>query len=237
MADNNRGKAGKKTEAEHLKELKDTFYNERVATELDAQKSKRTFFNKISTDENGNITSSSEVAFSKLPVEPNFIKLYLQDVVVLKGLQQSAHSLLHELLKLVKYEEYIFSLSSYDKEQIASKLGFKDPQQVANGIGKLKKAGIIFAVRKEDGKIARGTFEINSFLFGKGGWAENFNARSYNKLSVLYGCGERTVINEDAILEQATHEPFFEEPTKEDLEMTIQKAQELLNKLNDKGEE
>jgi hypothetical protein len=54
-------------------------------------------------------------------------------------------------------------------------------------------------------------------------------------LSVLYGCGERTVINEDAILESSHQQYEEDQPTQEQLETIIKNAQLSLQALK-KGE-
>jgi hypothetical protein len=176
-------------------------YDERLTTELDYQRHKNTFIQKKNINEFDEVTSEADQITSKIPTEPDFIKLYLNDVVVLKGIQSGYKDILFHMLKLMKYENYIVSISKYDKEVIVKKLGLSSTQQVDNAITKLKKAGIIMAVMNKEGKKQRGVYEFNPFLFGKGKWVENYNNRDIHKLTVLYKKNQKEVVNIDAIIE------------------------------------
>lgn len=177
---------------------------DRLSSETDFAKSRNTFFNKITADEFGFVNSSEE-ATSKIPQERPFIKLYIDDVVVLKGAPASCKGVLFSLLRFLKYDNWIISINKYDKVQIQKEVGFATLQQVTTSLSDLKKSGILMAVYSEEGKLQRGVFEINPYLFGRGDWKSNFAKRSTQKLSVLYngnGIGEqKEVVNEDAIIE------------------------------------
>lgn len=215
----NRG-AAEKARNEHLAEL----WDDRLSEELECQKTKNTYFAKININEFDEQTNEVSSISSKIPTEPNFIKLYLNDIVVLKGIQPAYKDVLYHLLKLVKYEDYIITLTKFDKLRIAKACGMsgeKPDQQVSNAIGKLKKAGILFAIVDKNGKIERGAFEINPYLFGKGNWAVNYNQREVNKLMVLYRNDVKELINVDAIIEYIKSEKDTE------------KKQAAVNKLNE----
>ncbi|PHR95162.1 MAG: hypothetical protein COA68_17540 [Oceanobacter sp.] len=187
------------------KEL-EAIFDDRLEKEKDFLKSKTTYFNKIKTDEFGFVNSSEE-ATSKVPQERPFIKLYIDDVVVLKGAPASCKGVLFALLRFLKYDNWIISVNKYDKEQIQKEVGFATLQQVTTALSELKKSGILMAVYSVEGKPQRGVFELNPYLFGKGDWKNNFANRSTQKLSVLYnGNGidknkQKEVVNEDAIIE------------------------------------
>ncbi|MBB1274071.1 hypothetical protein [Psychromonas sp. SR45-3] len=187
------------------KEL-ESIFEDRKASESDFLKSKNTFYNKISVDDFGYVHNSEE-ATSKVPQERPFIKLYVDDVVVLKGAPASCKGVLFALLRFLKYDNWIISLNKYDKEQIQKEVGFATLQQVTTALSDLKKSGILMAVYSAEGKPQRGVFELNPYLFGRGDWKNNFANRSTQKLSVLYnGNGidnkkQKEVINEDAIIE------------------------------------
>lgn len=190
-----------------------SLWTERLDEELKFQKNRTTFYNKLVKDDMG-IIHSTEEASQKVPKEPNFIKLYLQDISVMKGLQSGYKDILYMLLCLMKYDNYIFSVSKYDKEQIITKLGLNSIQQVDNAIQKLKKAGIIFAVLDKNGKVQRGTFEFNPYLFGKGNWFENYDKRDVHKLTVLYRKNQKEVVNVDALIEYINSEQDVEKRQK-----------------------
>lgn len=190
-----------------------SLWTERLDEELKFQKNRTTFYNKLVKDDMG-VVHSTEEASQKVPKEPNFIKLYLQDISVLKGLQSGYKDILYMLLCLMKYDNYIFSVSKYDKEQIIKNLGLNSVQQVDNAIQKLKKAGIILAVVDKDGKVQRGTFEFNPYLFGKGNWVKNYDKRDVHKLTVLYRKNQKEVVNVDALIEYINTEQDIEKRKK-----------------------
>ncbi|ENM3862382.1 hypothetical protein ACXHQN_01715 [Vibrio cincinnatiensis] len=190
-----------------------SLWTERLDEELKFQKNRTTFYNKLVKDDMG-VVHSTEEASQKVPKEPNFIKLYLQDISVLKGLQSGYKDILYMLLCLMKYDNYIFSVSKYDKEQIIKNLGLNSVQQVDNAIQKLKKAGIILAVVDKDGKVQRGTFEFNPYLFGKGNWVKNYDKRDVHKLTVLYRKNQKEVVNVDALIEYINTEQDVEKRKK-----------------------
>jgi hypothetical protein len=223
----NRGAQDKEVKA-HLLGL----WDERLTEENEALRTKNIYNNKVAFDNDGNPISSAEEFTSKVPTEPDFIKLYLNDVVVLKGIQAGYKDILFHILKLMKYDDYIITLNKFDKVRIQKALGLKNLQQVSNGIAKLKDAGIIFVVADENGKVERGTFEVNPYLFGKGKWIENYNNRDTNKLSVLYRKNNREIINVDALIEYIKNEKDTEKRQK-----AIDKLNEIRNIKEDNNDE
>lgn len=94
--------------------------------------------------------------------EPNYVKLYIDNLILINGLPKGTTDTIMELLKYMSYENTIV-LNSYIKKEIAESLGFKTVQSLDNNINKLVKKGILH-------RIGRGTFRANAFLFGKGDW-------------------------------------------------------------------
>jgi len=94
--------------------------------------------------------------------EPNYVKLYIDNLILINGLPKGATDTVVELLKYMSYENTIV-LNAYVKKEIANSLGFKTVQSLDNNINKLVKKGILE-------RIGRGTYRANAFLFGKGDW-------------------------------------------------------------------
>lgn len=94
--------------------------------------------------------------------EPNYVKLYLDNLVLLNGLPKGTSDTLFELLKYMSYENMII-LNPFVREKIANALNFKTVQSLNNNLNKLVKNGILE-------NIGRGTYRANPFLFGKGDW-------------------------------------------------------------------
>ncbi len=209
MTEINRGKKEQEIN-NHLNSL----FDERYAEELKVQRKKKEYFHKVSFNELDEAVNSTEIATSSIPTEPDFIKIYLKDVVTLKGIQPANKDVLYCLLKLMRYENYVVSITKYDKTIICKELGLKRVQQVDNAISSLKKAGILFSIVDENGKKEQGAFEVNPYLFGKGNWVRNYDKRDVHKLTVLYRRNQKEVINVDALVEYINTEQDIEKRKK-----------------------
>lgn len=96
--------------------------------------------------------------------EPNFVKIYLDDISYIADLPRGHLALMCELLKNVSNasEGQTIIVNKYMKEQIADKRGIS-VGYINNAITDLVKREILI-------RIAQGTYYINPYLFGKGGW-------------------------------------------------------------------
>lgn len=94
--------------------------------------------------------------------EPDFIKLYLDNILMINNLQSGLQKSLNILLKRMGYDNIVV-LNAYIKKQMAEELGYKSVQPLNNNISKLVQQGIM--IRK-----GTGTYEMNPFLFGRGTW-------------------------------------------------------------------
>jgi hypothetical protein len=117
---------------------------------------------KVLDSSSGEILQEKFVQQVYLDKEPNYVKLYIDNLILLNGLPKGTTDTIMELLKYMSYENTII-LNSYIKKEIANTLGFKTVQSLDNNINKLVKKGIL-------DRIGRGTFRANAFLFGKGDW-------------------------------------------------------------------
>lgn len=114
----------------------------------------------------GEVKSSTSEKVIQMPAEPEYIKLYLDDINKIFDLPN--HSILYEIMKKMDYDGLI-TLSKFTKDQICQKLGLK-PQTLSNYLQDLKKKDILQPV-------GRGTFMPNPNLFGKGTWKEIYSRR------------------------------------------------------------
>ena len=99
----------------------------------------------------------------KTEKEPDFVKLYLSDIVRLNELPKSYNGILHELLKCMTYENKIF-LNRYMREQVAKKLNTTQGY-VYKSIGKLINLGLFL-------RLGSNTYLVNPDVFGKGTWSD-----------------------------------------------------------------
>ena len=97
----------------------------------------------------------------KVEQEPDFIKLYLQDICKLNDIPKTYSKLLNELLKYSSYDNMIL-IPTYIKEKISKDLNM-NIGTVSNSLSQLTKNEIL----KREGK---GAYRLNPFLFGKGKW-------------------------------------------------------------------
>lgn len=111
--------------------------------------------------------------------EPNYIKLYLQDIAYLHGLPPSAKDIMNELLQYVSYGTQEIVLNKAIKDRIAENIG-ASVKTVDNRLQELVKVGII-------DRVAPGTFTLNPYLFGKGDWKTISELRNKNiHLKIVY---------------------------------------------------
>lgn len=119
--------------------------------------------------ETGVIHSQSRTTKSVIAgKEPNYVKLYLDDISYLHNMQPAISNVLYELLKRATYAGdnngmMIYPIKSM-KEDIANELNIK-LQSVNNAITKLVKGHVLIPQ-------ARATYQFNPWLFGKGDWKD-----------------------------------------------------------------
>ena len=107
--------------------------------------------------------------------EPAYVKLYFDCLgVYIKndGLNESLNDMLLEVLKLGNYadEEQTVTLVAYQKEKICKKTG--------KSMARLEQAITTWVKNKILIRIARGTYRINPWIFGKGEWRDISNLRA-----------------------------------------------------------
>ena len=107
--------------------------------------------------------------------EPDFVKLYIDTILIVNGLPNGLKSTLNVLLKHMTYSNIII-LNAFIKKQIAKELNYKNVQSLNNNISKLTEGNIL--IRK-----GSGTYQVNPFLFGKGKWEDVKNIR----LELVFG--------------------------------------------------
>lgn len=112
------------------------------------------------------------MVFSK---EPAYVKLYFDCLgVYIKndGLTSSLNDMLVEILKRSTYAEegQMVYLNSFTKEQVCKATG--------KGMERMKQAIRIWVDNKILLRVARGVYQVNPFIFGKGEWRNIANLRA-----------------------------------------------------------
>lgn len=118
--------------------------------------------------ETGEVLHKNVVTEFRLPKEPSYVKLYLDDLGQVLKLAPGSKNLLHELAFRLDYEGYV-SLSAVTRERICNNLNIK-PQTLKNYLQDLKKTGFLLPV-------GTNCFKINPNYFAKGDWHNVFKQR------------------------------------------------------------
>lgn len=121
--------------------------------------------NKI-IDNNGEVIETTESVTFNYGKEPDYIKLYIDDIMCIAEISGWISKILYKLIKSVSYADkgqYVIINAGY-KRIIADELDIK-PQTVTNAINELSKKKIL--IKKENG-----VFLLNPQFFGKGEWKD-----------------------------------------------------------------
>lgn len=107
------------------------------------------------------IDSESKVTSKYFSREPNFIKIYLQDILYLSDLTTSYHGVLYAIIKRMDYDNVVYLMKN-NKTKIAEECKL-EINTVAKAIVQLTKKQILI-------QTGRGEYMVNPYLFGKGQW-------------------------------------------------------------------
>lgn len=113
--------------------------------------------------ETGEITTQKTVKESFVDREPDYVKLYLQDIAKLNELSKSTSSLMFEILKYMNYDNEVY-LMSRNKNKIAEKLNIKT-NTIDKALMTLRKKNILE-------NLDRSVYRFNPYLFGRGKWQD-----------------------------------------------------------------
>ncbi len=131
------------------------------------EKSDKTVVSKVETitydERTGELYSQSSLTTRKISKEPDFIKLYLNDVMLLSDVPKSKSDILYLLLRKMNYDNEITVVASH-KRDIAKELDCS-MINIDKTLALLVEKSIL--IRKE-----RGVYIANPRLFGKGSWED-----------------------------------------------------------------
>jgi uncharacterized ubiquitin-like protein YukD len=115
-------------------------------------------------DENGELISAdNKITSFSYETEPEYIKLYLNDIGKLNGLSPASNKVLLELIKSMSYNNVI-PVYMPIKKMIANKLGITT-HSVEKAVKVFYKKGLFI-------RAARGVYIADPNLFGKGKWTD-----------------------------------------------------------------
>lgn len=134
-----------------------------------------------------------------LDKEPDFVKLYITDIMKLSNLPKSCNSVLMELLKRATYTNEIVVIKSI-REEICKTLGIADIT-LRKAIDEFLDKGILT-------KKMKGVYVANPFLFARGSWE---NIRKI-RLMVEYNEHGRFLIKDESSDQQVLDFKDMEKP-------------------------
>jgi hypothetical protein len=130
----------------------------------------------VINQETGEVTLEKKMKQYKASVEPNYIKLYIDDIDYFNHLNIKS-VLLYEVLKEINYRHEIV-INHGVKKRMADSIG-KSLSYVNNNLTKLIKDEVLIRVDK-------GIYQLNSYLLGKGGWKDILKHRQSLDLNKFY---------------------------------------------------
>jgi hypothetical protein len=143
--------------------------------------------NKV-VDESGKVISETRqenvVSIRKMEEEPPYVKMYIEDLGRILGLQDGHRRVLMLVAGSVDYEG-IVSLTIGRKARIAATLDCAI-KSVDNAIIEFTKQGIIK-------RIGRGEYALDEHLFAKGKWRDIRERRASFKMTVNYSHKGRSI--------------------------------------------
>lgn len=119
--------------------------------------------------ETGEITSQLGRRTISWGEEPQYVKLYLDDIMYLKDLPPKLSRLVMALLKRVAFagddDGLCVTLVARTKRNICKEIGWERISSIDNAIQDLIKGQILT-------RVDRGVYRFNPYLFGKGDWQD-----------------------------------------------------------------
>lgn len=132
-------------------------------------------------DLDGVVNHEKIITTSFLEREPDYVKLYIKDILRLSDIPNSGNSILLAILKRMTYNNDI-ALYAPVKREIASELELKEVT-VSKAIELFTNKSIL--IRKD-----RGLYIINPYFFGRGKWEDIRKIR----LEVVYSASGRMIM-------------------------------------------
>lgn len=134
-------------------------------------------------DENGEIKYTEDTKTINWGAEPNFVKVYLDNILYLTDLPKGLNSTLYALLNRMSYGNQLV-INAALKRQIAAEIDLS-VSSINNAITKFVKGELLK-------RIDTGLYLVNPHLFGKGEWKDISRIR----LNVTFDSSGKTIMSE-----------------------------------------
>lgn len=127
--------------------------------------------------ETGQVSRETNSRVLRLPQEPPYVKMYIDDIGKLLDVPAGPRMVLYQLVRRLDYEGFI-SLTPAARERVAKACEIGVPT-MSNYLTLLCKSGILR-------HVGRGEYEMNPSLFAKGDWKDISRRRQAFELSIAY---------------------------------------------------
>jgi hypothetical protein len=117
----------------------------------------------IIDSETGEIITTQDIKSFAVEKEPNYVKMYIEDIGKLKNIPQSANEVLNVLVRNMSYGNMVVMIKPI-KELIKEETGLK-MNTINKSIQNLYKAGILI-------RRSRSVYIVDPTLFAKGKWED-----------------------------------------------------------------
>lgn len=153
---------------------------------MTSKSGKKLIFQSICQKTNGNtgeIMEETTTNVISIRQEPEFVKVYLQDITRILALPPTCKDIAYALLQIMGYDGLI-RLTMATKLRISEQLGIKE-KVFKNYLTALVKQGVLR-------RVATSEYEMNPHLFAKGHWKDISKRREEFELTIKYNSqGER----------------------------------------------
>lgn len=133
----------------------------------------------------GEVMQTDNIIEYRVPKEPPYVKLYIDDISKLVGLSNGSNAVLMELVRRMNYEDGIVTITKPGRARIAERTGLSDGT-IKNKLSELVKVGIMTS-------HGCGEYEMNPNLFARGDWSDIYKRRNNFRMQIDYIDGERKI--------------------------------------------
>jgi len=149
-------------------------------------------------NEDGSTKQTTEEHTAVVPREPDFVKMYIDDVSKLCALPKAANSVLHKILERIDYEN-IITLSPRIRKNIAKSIDITE-RTFNNKLNELVKKDLLKPLGWNE-------YAVNPSYFARGEWTDIYKYKiKYASLRIEYDArGNRTIVSDIKINED---DPF-----------------------------
>lgn len=154
----------------------------------------------IVTDvESGQTRATKETNIVRLPSEPPFIKMYIDDLSHFIGLKERHRDVVFELIKKLDFEGMV-TLTPRTRSVIAERLKISD-QSFRNYLSEVVKTGLFK-------RISHNEFEVNPHYFARGDWQSVYHRRKEFVMEIRYTAKGRKITSSASEIEPETGDMF-----------------------------